>query len=753
MNGWRMRTAGMAATLVVGLLVHAGTPPWNSPATTLAAGLPTVRVDADHDGIDDNAEQVLAERFAPLLFIEPDESNYPVNVDWFLQQAHLQYHEDCFPTDTDDDVGPNPIMTQDQLLGPSPGVYWSHDADCGQNDTGYSHPPHRTLTTIATDPDGQVSAGAATTGYSDQQTFVMPDLPGNLHVGLTDPSGWKTYYHAYPTNDGGIMLQYWHVFAYNHLAVIGFGDHGGDWDASIQVQLDASLQVKQVWFSRHSHDHPGDVFSASQVTFYGTHPLMTIDGGGHAAYASPDDFCNSQSIVGGTAVWPNPGTDPSDPHNLLNITCDPTGLEDNGLRGIVWETWTGGTVTATGSLTNNLTPAGNWDSDGVFHSQHAGMINLGEYNPCTPTTCNGSAQASPLLAGQFYPLNGQVFIQYEGRWGSLPTCGGACANPPRGPVFQGFVDNGEGNVSVYTAWYNQGANTPASPATSPWAAPPTTTLSFTGPLYTANGTTYLSSATTATLTTQQNAIAASLGSAHSFERVYPSGGTPPDYAQYTAPFPVLGPDGLYTINYYSLDGLNNTDLADPQNPPATSVTLDTTPPHVVITQPTATQYTHDQTLTLGYTVDDGTGSGVASITPTMDGATTLAGHGLASGQTINLLSEMTLGTHTFTVTSTDNVANSTGQSVTFTITVTADSIIQDVNTFYAAGKITQDKAHSLLAKLQAAKKARAAGDCTRAAAIYRAFISEVQAQSGKHIDPTAASIMVADAQYLIAHCP
>lgn len=744
-----MRTRTVLALVWLCLLF-----PTQSSVRLADADPPTMRVDADHDGIDDNTEQMLADRFAPLLFIEPDESNYPVNVEWFLQQAHLQYHEDCFPTDTDEDLGPNPIDTQDQLLGPSPGTYWSHGADCGQNDTGYSHPPHRVLTTIATDPDGQVSAGAATTGYSDQQTFVMPDLPGNLHVGLTDPSGWKTYYHAYPTNDGGIMLQYWHVFAYNHLAFIGFGDHGGDWDASIQVQLDSSLHVKQVWFSRHSHDHPGDAFSASQVTFYGTHPLMTIDGGGHAAYASPDDFCNSQSPIGGTAVWPKPGTDPTDPHNLLNITCDPTGLEDNGLRGIVWETWTGGTVTATGSLTNPLTPASAWDSNGVFHSQHFGMVNLGEYNPCTPTTCNGSAQASTLLAGQFYPLKDQIFIRYEGRWGSLPTCGGgACATPPRGPVFQGFVDNGEGNVSVYTAWYNQGANTPASPATAPWAVPPTTTLSFTGPLYTANNTTYISGATRATLTAQQNAIAASVGSTRSFERAYSSAATPPDYAQYTAPFPISGSDGPYTINYYSLDGLNNTDLADPQNPPSASVTLDNTPPNVVITQPTATQYTHDQTLTLAYTVDDGNGSGVASITPTMDGATTLAGHGLASGQAINLLTEMTLGTHTFTVESTDNVANSTVQSVTFTIIVTADSIIEDVSQFYAAGKVTQDKAHSLLAKLQAAKKARAAGDCATAAAIYQSFISEVQAQSGKHIDPTAASIMLADAQYLVVHCP
>jgi hypothetical protein len=137
----------------------------------------------------------------------------------------------------------------------------------------------------------------------------------------------------------------------------------------------------------------------------------------------------------------------------------------------------------------------------------------------------------------------------------------------------------------------------------------------------------------------------------------------------------------------------------------------------------------------------------------MDGATTLDGHGLASGQTINLLTEMSLGTHTFTISAVDNVGHASSTSVTFTIIVTPDSIIADVNEFFAAGKITQDEGQSLLAKLEAAKAARAAGDCATAATIYQAFINEVQAQSGKHIDPTAAAIMIADAEYLIAHCP
>jgi hypothetical protein len=59
----------------------------------------------------------------------------------------------------------------------------------------------------------------------------------------------------------------------------------------------------------------------------------------------------------------------------------------------------------------------------------------------------------------------------------------------------------------------------------------------------------------------------------------------------------------------------------------------------------------------------------------------------------------------------------------------------------------------LLAKLNAAAAARARGNCATAAHIYQAFINELQAQSGKGIDAAAAAIMIADAQYLILHCP
>jgi len=716
------------SAIVLGLLLAvcgAGASALPSPAM---ADQPSTFVDADHDGIDDSLEQQLANKFAPVVLIESDESNYPVNVEWFLQRAHLQYHEDC-TGDIDDDLGPNPLGTQENLIGPP----WSAGAHCGQDDTGYSHPPHRDITTIATDPDGQVSDGAATTGYSDQQTFVLPDLPDSDHVGSLNPLDWKTYVHVYPTADGGIMLQYWHIFAYNELAIIGFGDHGGDWDATIHVQLSPDLKVEQVWFSRHSDDHPGTAIPASQVTFVDdTHTLMTIDGGGHAAYASPDDFCHNNSAAGGSAVWPSDMNDPLNPSKLVKIDC---GGDHNG--GTVWETWDGGSVASTDNLTHQL----------PLLSGHGGMVNLGEYNPCTPATCDGSRQASTLLAGQFLPLNGQIFIRYEGRWGSLGCSlpGNICATPPRGPVFQGMEDTG--SEVIYHSWYNQGADVPASAATSPWRQPPTTTRTLSGPTFTSGASTYVSGATSVGLTATENPVAAAAGDPRTYYRIYRVGDSPPPFGQYTSPFSLSGGDGAYEIDYYSLDALDNQE--DTQS---FVVRLDTTAPTVTIVQPTASAYTHSASLTLDYSAADG-GSGVATVIPTLDGATTLAGHGLASGQQIKLLTELPLGQHTFEVAAADNVGNVAAPTVTFSIIVTADSIKDDVSEFAATGDIASNRTQSLLAKLRAAAADRARGNCNAAANVYSAFEHEVQAQRGKSVSASAAAILIGDADYLIAHCP
>jgi hypothetical protein len=720
------------------------------------AGAISLPVDDDHDGINDALEQTLAERYAPLVYIEPEESNYPVNVDWFLARTRMQYHEDCFGlfgNDVDNDIGPNPVGNQ--LIAPLPNTVWEQNPSCGEDDTGCNHPPHHLIRTNASDPDGDYSLGPLTTGYSDQQTFVLNDVSDSDKAGSIDPRDWVTYFHAYPTAGGGIMIQYWHVFAYNEFGA-EFDNHGGDWDTSIQVQLDDHLAPVLVWYSRHLDDHPGSHFTTDQVRFFdGTHPVVTIDGGGHAAFRSPEDWrtCNcrtGESLTGvlGTISWT--ADDPAvydDPSALrtVQILCNPsppygcTTLLSSTSGGIVWKTWTAGGVTASGDL----------DIQIIAPSAHGGLINLGEYNPCTDTSCRGSTQASHLLAGQFHALNNQWWLSYEGRWGSI----GEINSGPRGPVFQGFEGHcDDSQPSVYRAWYNEGADAPATGDGSfPWRVAPSTTATVGAPSYTASETTYVTTSTDITLTSTGSEIAAQSGPVTTYYRFYESGGTLSEFTTYGGPFGLrLGhvalPDGVYNVQYFSVDGLGNVETTH-----TLTLTLDNSAPVITINQPKATPYPHTASLTL-YSV---TGSDLASYTPKMDGATTLPdGHGLQSGPpAIQLLTEMTVGSHTFSISAVDKIGNTTTSSVVFTIVVTAQSIIDDVNRFAGAGKITTNEVKSLLSKLNSAAKARAKGNCPNAATIYTSFISEVQAQSGKSIAPAVAAILVGDAQYLIAHCP
>jgi hypothetical protein len=57
-----------------------------------------------------------------------------------------------------------------------------------------------------------------------------------------------------------------------------------------------------------------------------------------------------------------------------------------------------------------------------------------------------------------------------------------------------------------------------------------------------------------------------------------------------------------------------------------------------------------------------------------------------------------------------------------------------------------------MAKLAAAATNFGGTSCHVAINQYGAFIHEVQAQTGKSIAPTASTILIGDAQYLMTHC-
>jgi hypothetical protein len=172
---------------------------------------------------------------------------------------------------------------------------------------------------------------------------------------------------------------------------------------------------------------------------------------------------------------------------------------------------------------------------------------------------------------------------------------------------------------------------------------------------------------------------------------------------------------------------------------------DATAPTITINAPTATSYLHPASLTLDFSAVDVGPAGLKNVWADLDGVS------VTNGQTMDLYT-LSLGNHTLTVYAMDKGYNQSSKSVTFTVAATSQSLVSAVNRFYGEGKIDNDGIqNSLLKKLQNVQKDIDKGKLDTAINKLVAFINEVQAQSGKHITSDAATLLIADAQWVIDH--
>ena len=174
-----------------------------------------------------------------------------------------------------------------------------------------------------------------------------------------------------------------------------------------------------------------------------------------------------------------------------------------------------------------------------------------------------------------------------------------------------------------------------------------------------------------------------------------------------------------------------------------SFIADTEAPTVAITSPTASTYLHTDSLTVDFTAADVGPAGLRPVAATIDGTA------VVDDQVIDLRT-LALGSHTLTVTATDRLGHATTASVTFKVDATVQSLTTAVNTYYTEGKIkTKGVRTSLLAELAIAQKAISRGQIKTAKVALAAFIVEVQIESRKNIDKTAASLLINDALWVV----
>ena len=188
---------------------------------------------------------------------------------------------------------------------------------------------------------------------------------------------------------------------------------------------------------------------------------------------------------------------------------------------------------------------------------------------------------------------------------------------------------------------------------------------------------------------------------------------------------IMDKDAMYTLSYRSTDKAGNVETAQ-----SISFNLDTTAPVITISTPTGSSYSDSGDLSPQFVVTDNL-SGVDSQKTTA----TLDGQNVLQGTTIPLYT-LPLGSHTFTVTSSDVSGNMHNVTVTFQTYANLDSLKALVTRFASnswidnAGIVT-----SLQNKLDH-------GD-------LGAFIQEVKAQTNKHINVEAATYLLRDAQAIL----
>jgi hypothetical protein len=204
----------------------------------------------------------------------------------------------------------------------------------------------------------------------------------------------------------------------------------------------------------------------------------------------------------------------------------------------------------------------------------------------------------------------------------------------------------------------------------------------------------------------------------------------PTALYYGQPLAVPG-EGAHVLHAYAeIDGARGPQASRP-------VALTSPTPNVVITEPQARAYEHDQRITPQVT------AGGAPVQFYLDGAPIEAAP-------IDLFM-LTLGAHTLRAEATVPGGNAGTAEVQFQVIATIRSTRADAQRMRQLGWIGSNGIlNSLLAKLDAAQRALDRGQTQTAINQLHAFIHEVEAQAGKQITAEGAAHLVHDAEWIIA---
>jgi len=212
-------------------------------------------------------------------------------------------------------------------------------------------------------------------------------------------------------------------------------------------------------------------------------------------------------------------------------------------------------------------------------------------------------------------------------------------------------------------------------------------------------------------------------------------------------------DGQILVEFNSTDKAGNVE--ETKN---ITVKVDKTPPAITIVSPEPKSYAFKESITVSFQASDPT-SGLVNVNATLDDVAAENG---------SVRSDLPLGEHTLSVTAVDLAGNNATKTVTFSVSkrnegggngdggkpttsvISVTGLIDAIDEGVENGSIdNRGIARSLIAKLEACQKKIGTGQNETAVNILYAFINQVRAQRGKHIQANFADELIERANSFI----
>ena len=273
-------------------------------AGTLAMTPQLRSIDQDLDGLDDSIENVLALRFAPVLYLHTKEAFYPATPVWFMDRTHMRYnHNNC---------------SDDQIL------------NLGQvNNTTIGQQAHQDKNILCSHSgSNNLSSGGTTTSKFFLQ-IPNDDNEETTRLGIRNVADWVCYVNVRRSRAffEHFDVQYWFFYARNgNLGGVG-GEHEGDWERiTVRVYPDQTT-IQAIYYAAHGDE--GMWYFPGEYALESGRPVVYAARDSHASYPTigqhvrnnlPDDFTNAglrHDFLGATSRLGTPSV-PANGHLWLN---------------------------------------------------------------------------------------------------------------------------------------------------------------------------------------------------------------------------------------------------------------------------------------------------------------------------------------------------------------------------------------------------------------------------------------------------